>query len=74
MNEVLLDLDRDVRCKDNYLLVKLSGLLHSDDRLALLDIAMQLDVDSEALEGAKVCPVGSINNNNNVNNWLFTEL
>lgn len=51
---MLRELDSDARCHDNYLLVRLNGLLHTDDRLALLDIALQLDVDSEVLEGAKV--------------------
>ena len=54
MEEVLRDLDSDERCRENYLLVKLNGLLHTDDRLALLDIALQLDVDQDVLEGAKV--------------------
>ena len=47
MNEVLGDLDSDSRCKDNYLLVKLNGILHSDDRLALLDIAWQLGLEKD---------------------------
>jgi len=55
VDKVLRELDSDVRCRDNYLLVQLNGLLHTDDRLALLDLAMQLDVDHDVLEGAKVC-------------------
>ena len=51
---MLSDLDSDPRCRDNYLLVKLNGLLHTDDRLALLDVAMQLDVDSDLLDGGTV--------------------
>ena len=37
----------DKKCKQNFLKVQLNGLVHTDDRLALLAIARQLDVEKE---------------------------
>jgi origin recognition complex subunit 4 len=47
MNSVFRTLQKDRRCKDNYIRVYLNGLVHTDDRLALLEIARQLNVDSD---------------------------
>ena len=45
INEVLQSLNADPKCQGNFLLVKLSGYVHTDDRLALLDIVKQLDLE-----------------------------
>lgn len=39
-------LESDKKCKKNFMKVELNGLLHTDDRLALLTIAKQLDVEN----------------------------
>ena len=39
-------LEADKKCKNNFIKVELNGLIHTDDRLALLAIAKQLDVES----------------------------
>ena len=54
MNEVLRSLNSDPRCKGNFLLVRLDGLVHSDDYQALLDIATQLDIEHELGENVQV--------------------
>ena len=45
-------LEADRKCKNNFIKVQLSGLVHTDDRLALLAIARQLDV--QHLQGDKI--------------------
>jgi predicted ATPase len=54
MNSVFRTLQKDRRCKDNYIRVYLNGLVHTDDRLALLEIARQLNVDSDNEEPTSV--------------------
>ncbi len=56
LNEVLQSLNSDPQCNGNYLLVRLDGLVHTDDHQALLDIAAQLDVEHELGENVQVSP------------------
>uniref|UniRef100_A0A0A9VUK8 Origin recognition complex subunit 4 n=1 Tax=Lygus hesperus TaxID=30085 RepID=A0A0A9VUK8_LYGHE len=52
VNTCLKDLNEDEECKEGYSVVLLSGLVHTDDNLALKDIIQQLHVDE--LEGDRV--------------------
>ena len=45
LGKVMGKLESDRKCKQNFIKVTLSGLVHTDDRLALLAIARQLDVE-----------------------------
>lgn len=47
VNQVLSDLNSDPKCSGNFLLVRLNGWMHTDDRLAMLDIAAQLDTAAQ---------------------------
>ena len=49
-------LECDKRCRQNFIKVELNGLVHTDDRLALLAIARQLDVENEL--GEKIAVSG----------------
>lgn len=55
MNEVLRDLNSDPSCRDSFLVVKLSGVVHVDDHQALLSILAQLDMRDELEDCVKVC-------------------
>lgn len=55
MNEVIRTLNSDPRCEGNFLLVRLNGLVHTDDHLALLGVATQLDLREELGENITVC-------------------
>lgn len=47
-------LESDKKSKQNFIKVQLNGLVHTDDRQALLAIARQLDVESELGERISV--------------------
>ena len=53
-------LESDKKSKQNFIKVQLNGLVHTDDRQALLAIARQLDVESELGEriSVSVCECG----------------
>ena len=47
LDKVMRSLESDKRCRQNFIKVELNGLVHTDDRVALLAIAKQLDVENE---------------------------
>ena len=54
VNEVLRDLNSDPKCRGNFVLVRLSGLVHVDNHQALLGIAAQLDLKDQLEQCVKV--------------------
>ena len=54
VNEVLRDLNSDPKCHGNFVLVRLSGLVHVDNHQALLGIAAQLDLKDQLEQCVKV--------------------
>ena len=64
LDKVMRSLESDKRCRQNFIKVELNGLVHTDDRVALLAIAKQLDVENEMGEKIAVsvcvcvCDVG----------------
>jgi origin recognition complex subunit 4 len=61
LNSVFDALHNDKRCKSNYIKVYLNGIVHTDDRLALLEIARQLDVEDELGERISLSFAAALN-------------
>lgn len=60
VNEVLRDLNSDPKCRDNFVVVQLSGLVHVNDHQALLGIAAQLDLKDEIEDCVTVRDIFSV--------------
>lgn len=54
MKQVLENLNCDPKCTGLYLVVRLHGLVHTDDHQALLDVAAQLDLQEKLGDTVKV--------------------
>eukprot|EP00731_Ephydatia_muelleri_P032304 Em0023g811a len=61
VEDTFRELSSNPKCKGNFIKVYLNGLIHTDDRLALLDIAHQLQVETNMDESLHLSYASALN-------------